>query len=182
MNRKSWVAVVLIALLAGSTMTGCGTLGKIFGGIGGIFSPNRHNDFAEANLRIKAKEQKYTEARLAVVNADGNPREGVLTIAQYRKFQALEQNVIDATKTLYVPGPPSTGDIAEWRRTNTKPADYEAHERTLFAAIDELIAFVNKEAAKTASVSFIARERLASIGLTPEVIKLSATASEGEAP
>jgi hypothetical protein len=142
---------VLVALLAATTLTGCGTLGKIGGALGGIFTPNRHNDFAEANLRIKAKEQKYTDARLVVVDAEGNPREGIMTIAQYRKFQALEQNVIDATKPLYFVDPvtgAASGDIAEWRRTNTKPVSYDGHEKTLFLAIDELITYVNKEAVK----------------------------------
>lgn len=145
MRTKSWLerwaAVVLIALLAGSTITGCAAFGRIGGTLGSIFTPNRHNDFSEANLRIKAKEQKYTEQRLVVVDADGYPREGVLTAAQYRKFQALEQNVIDATDPTYQ-------DVLTWRKTNTKPADYEAHERTLFAAVDELIAYVKKEAVK----------------------------------
>ncbi len=154
MNRKTRSKVAALMLIAAMTITlpGCSAFSRITSGIGGIFSPNRHNDFAEANLRIKAREVDYTKHRLFVVDADGNPREGILTIAQYRKFQALEQNVIDLTKPLYCRGcgqaNADTGDIAEWRKTNTKPADYPAHEKTLFAAIDELIAYVKKEAVK----------------------------------
>lgn len=139
-TRSRIAALVLLALLS-STVAGCTLLGRIGGGIGSIFTPNRRNDFAEANLRIKAKEAKYTEQRLVVVDADGNPRQGILTEAQYRKFQAFEQNVIDATGPVYE-------DILEWRRTNTRPVSYDGHERTLFAAIDELIAFVKREAVK----------------------------------
>lgn len=150
--KYRWMGVVLVALLASTTLTGCGTLGKVFGGIGGIFMPNRANDFAEANLRIKAKETEYTKHWNVVVNPDTlEPREGVMTLAQYRKFQALEDNVIAATKPLYdkdaITGV-ATGDIAEWRKTNTKPANYEAREKTLFRAIDEFIAYVKKEAVK----------------------------------
>lgn len=135
MKRGAIVALTLIAVLM---LSGCTLLSRVGGGIGGIFTPNRHNDFAEANLRIKAKEVKYTEQRLAVVDAEGNPRQGILTAAQYRKFQALEQNVIDATTPVY-------DDIKEWRRTNTKPVSYPGREKTLFGAIDELIAFVKVE-------------------------------------
>jgi|SRR5690349_21761451 len=139
--------IILVALI-GLSLSGCSFLSRF----GGIFIPNRHNDFAEANLRIKAKEVEYTKHWNMVVNPDtSEPREGVMTLAQYRKFQALEDNVISATKVLYDIDPITkqpVGDIAVWRKTNTKPADYEAHEKTLFTAIDEFIKYVKTEAVK----------------------------------
>jgi len=139
--KYRWKGVAAVALIA-VLLTGCSVFGSLGKTIGGIFTPNRANDFAEANLRIKTEiEVPYTKARLVVVDVEGNPRIGVLTAAQYREFQALEQNVIDATAPVHA-------DILEWMRTNTKPAGYEAKEKTLRAAASKLIAFVNTEAVK----------------------------------
>ena len=139
MKRLIIAALLLVLIMP---IAGCGTLGKLGGVFGGIFTPNRHNDYAEANLRIKAKEVKYTEQWVIVVNPDTkDPREGIMTEAQYHKFEALQDNVISAEGPVY-------DDIKEWRATNTRPPSYDGREKTLFAAIDEFIAYVKKEAVK----------------------------------
>lgn len=143
MSSKRSTALLLIVLMGATVATArCAEFRRIGGTLGGIFTPNRQNDFAEANLRLKNEiEAPYTKARLVVVDQDGTPRTGVLTAAQYREFQALEQNVIDATAPVYE-------DVLEWMRTNTKPASYEAREKTLRAATAKLIAYVNTQAVK----------------------------------
>lgn len=139
--KYRWMGVVVLALIVSLGLTGCGTFGKIFGGIGGIFSPNRHNDFAENNIRLRAEQLEYTKHRLVVVDEAGDVRDGILTKQQYAIFQALEQNVIDADNVLHE-------DVLEWRRTSTRPVSFTGKSDTLSKAQKALIAFVQKEAVK----------------------------------
>ena len=138
---RSLAAVALLSFLM-LPIGGCSVLGKLGGGLTGIFTPNRLNDFAEINLKLKADETKYTAARLRVVDSEGTPRHGVLTLAQYRTFQALEQNVIDADTPVHA-------DIIEWQQTNTRPVSLGGKMDTLLKAQQALIAFVNRETVKS---------------------------------
>lgn len=137
--KQGWMGVVLIALLASTTMTGCGTFGKIFGGIGGIFTPNHQNDLGQWQVRTEKEAQAYNKARYMVVELlpDGTDqrRRGVMTDLQYAEFNTFEKNVAAAEELL-------NKDFKTWTESGTKPADFDGRAKTLREQQQKLINLV----------------------------------------
>lgn len=128
-GRLLALAVLLIGLTSGCTL------------LRNILTRNHANDFAEVNMKLSSDEARYTEQRRVVVDDSDTRRRGVFTDAQFREFQALEQNVIDANELVH-------NDVLEWAKTNTRPVSFDGHAKTLLDAQNKLIAFVKLSAVK----------------------------------
>lgn len=136
--RNKFTIILLLSLLF---LPGCTFFRSIGGSFKDLVTPNRQNDFAEVNIKLKADEVEYTKHRLMIVDENGNMRDGVFTEVQYNKFLAFEKNVGLTDSPLHM-------DVLEWRTTGTKPVSFDSHAAALLKAQNELINFVKLEAVK----------------------------------
>jgi hypothetical protein len=136
-TRGRFAALVLIAAMTMGTLSGCTLVGRALAPIGRVLNLNKTNDYAEANKRLDRESKVYSNARHEIVDDAEVRRAGVVTDAQFREFQTLEQNEIDANVHV-------AKDVADWKSSGTKPPSFEGHARTLLEWQQKLIAFVRR--------------------------------------
>lgn len=137
--RKTWIQMGMIALVltASLGLTGCGFFGSIGGAFGDLFTPNRANDYGEAHLRFDGGAIRYDGRHSKIIDETDTRREGVVTDLQWLEFKAFEGIVIASAEAVIK-------DFEEWEKTGTKPAGFQAHEKTLNDAREKFIVFVDK--------------------------------------
>ncbi len=136
--RNKWAAMVLIALLAGTMATGCGSsnlLGRIVGGLGNVLTPNHKNDLAQWKIRTEKEATEYGNSKSVVVDDSGQRRRDVITDLQYGEFHAFEVNVAAAEDELQK-------DFAAWSSSGTKPPSFDGHAATVLEWQRKLINLV----------------------------------------
>lgn len=131
--KQRWMGVVLIALLASTTLTGCGMFRNIFGG-----DDREHTaalaEFVSANQVFTTDQVAYTVARMTLRSARLARK-----IADDKWFEyRIQQNAIIAAAPLV------EADLATWGATGKKPPTYDSHNKTLRDAV-AAVALMAKE-------------------------------------